>query len=259
MKHSNVIASNWPSSHRVRGCPTWSGCGLIFAIQIQKIHGSLVNNQLRCPCSGPAQSKIARPAVAPCGNCPFLLLANLQLRCWFPVCGANKLHTSPFYDMHNSNDICCKLTTKRLDLLWLGHCHLPASIQVPHCQPFLDFFASASQSAFADIVLFQVCRHSRHLICLQLLEEYAPNHTDFMGSKGHVKHSFGVFFAWHGLESCWCFGLFGSEADEDLGSHRPESTLLAPLLVQKLFFGPGSCWCFGLFGSEADDSLSSHR
>ena len=42
--------------------------------------------------------------------------------------------------------------------------------------------------------------------------------------------------------------------------HRPESTLLAPLLVQKLaFFGPWSCWCFGLFGSEADESLSSHR
>ena len=112
----------------------------------------------------------------------------------------------------------------------------------------------------------------------------------FMGSKGHVKHSFGVFFAWHGLESgtgpkhcflwvpkvtwsilsacflhglesCWCFGLFGSEADEDLGSHRPGSTFLrlTPLLVQKLFFGPWSCWCFGLFGSEADESLSSHR
>ena len=81
----------------------------------------------------------------------------------------------------------------------------------------------------------------------------------FMGSKGHVRHSFGVFFAWHGLESCWCFGLFGSEADENLSSDRPESTLLAPLLVQKLaFFGPWSCWCFGLFGSEADESLRSH-
>lgn len=30
----------------------------------------------------------------------------------------------------------------------------------------------------ADIFLFQVCRHSRHLICLQLLGEYAPNHTE---------------------------------------------------------------------------------
>ena len=62
----------------------------------------------------------------------------------------------------------------------------------------------------------------------------------FIGSKGHVRHSFGgVFFAWHGLESCWCFGLFGSEADVNLSSHRAESTLLAPFLVQKLaFFGP---------------------
>ena len=25
----------------------------------------------------------------------------------------------------------------------------------------------------------------------------------FMGSKSHVRHSFGVFFAWHGLGSCW--------------------------------------------------------
>ena len=25
----------------------------------------------------------------------------------------------------------------------------------------------------------------------------------FMGSKSHVRHSFGVFFAWHGLDSCW--------------------------------------------------------
>ena len=76
----------------------------------------------------------------------------------------------------------------------------------------------------------------------------------FMGSKGHVRHSFGVFFAWHGLESCWCFGRFGSEAAENLSSHRPESTLLAPFLVQKLaFFGPWSCWCFGLFGSEVDE------
>ena len=34
------------------------------------------------------------------------------------------------------------------------------------------------------------------------------------------------FFAWHGLESCWCFGLFESDADENLSSHRSESTLL---------------------------------
>ena len=25
----------------------------------------------------------------------------------------------------------------------------------------------------------------------------------FLGSKSHVRHSFGVFFAWHGLDSCW--------------------------------------------------------
>ena len=36
----------------------------------------------------------------------------------------------------------------------------------------------------------------------------------FMGSKGDVKHFVCVFFAWHGLESCWCFGLFESDADE---------------------------------------------
>ena len=47
-----------------------------------------------------------------------------------------------------------------------------------------------------------------------------------MGSKGDVKHSVCVFFAWHGLESCWCFGLFESDADEDLSRHRSESTLL---------------------------------
>ena len=46
----------------------------------------------------------------------------------------------------------------------------------------------------------------------------------FMGSKGDVKHSVCVFFAWHGLESCWCFGLFESDADETLSSHRSEST-----------------------------------
>ena len=40
----------------------------------------------------------------------------------------------------------------------------------------------------------------------------------FMGSKGDVKHSVCVFFAWHGLESCWCFGLFESDADETLSS-----------------------------------------
>ena len=39
-----------------------------------------------------------------------------------------------------------------------------------------------------------------------------------------MKQSVCVFFAWHGLESCWCFGLFDSDADETLSSHRSEST-----------------------------------
>ena len=113
----------------------------------------------------------------------------------------------------------------------------------------------------------------------------------FMGSKGDVKHSVCVFFAWHGLESCWCFGLFESDADETLSSHRSESTFHtvfclaeARLLLafgcfgtEALFFmgskgdvkhsvcvffawhGLESCWCFGLFESDADETLSSHR
>ena len=120
-----------------------------------------------------------------------------------------------------------------------------------------------------------------------------------MGSKGDVKHSVCVFFAWHGLESCWCFSLFESDADETLSSHRSESTFLlvvicafrtvfclaeARLLLafgcfgtEALFFmgskgdlqhsvcvffawhGLESCWCFGLFESDADENLSSHR
>ena len=112
-----------------------------------------------------------------------------------------------------------------------------------------------------------------------------------MGSKGDGKHSVCVFFAWHGLESCWCFGLFESDADETLSSHRSESTFRtvfclaeARLLLafrcfgtEALFFigskgdvkhsvcvffawhGLESCWCFGLFESDADETLSSHR
>ena len=39
---------------------------------------------------------------------------------------------------------------------------------------------------------------------------------------------------------------------------RFEGASSAPRLVQKIaFFGPWSCWCFGLFGSEADETLSS--
>ena len=114
----------------------------------------------------------------------------------------------------------------------------------------------------------------------------------FMGSKGDVKHSVCVFFAWHGLESCWCFGLFESDADETLSGHRSESTFhtvfclaearlllafgcfgteaLSFLMGSKgdvkhsvcVFFawhGLESCWCFGLFESDADETLSSHR
>ena len=110
--------------------------------------------------------------------------------------------------------------------------------------------------------------------------------------KGDVKHSVCVFFAWHGLESCWCFGLFESDADETLSGHRSESTFHtvfclaeARLLLafgcfgtEALFFlmgskgdvkhsvcvffawhGLESCWCFGLFESDADETLSSHR
>ena len=111
----------------------------------------------------------------------------------------------------------------------------------------------------------------------------------FMGSKGDVKHSVRVFFAWHGLESCWCFGLFESDADETLSSHRSESTLYMCVsngfLLRRgstaagvrlfrhrslgdvkhsvcVFFawhGLECCWCFGLFESDADETLSSHR
>ena len=114
----------------------------------------------------------------------------------------------------------------------------------------------------------------------------------FMGSKGDVKHSVCVFFAWHGLESCWCFGLFESDADKTLSSHRSESTFRTVFCLagvrlllafgcfgtEALFFvmaskgdvkhsvcvffawhGLESCWCFGLFESDADETLSSHR
>ena len=39
----------------------------------------------------------------------------------------------------------------------------------------------------------------------------------FMGSKGNVKHSFGMLFAWHGLESCWRSGV--SEPDQSIVSY----------------------------------------
>lgn len=62
---------------------------------------------------------------------------------------------------------------------WI-YCSL-GTVICPHPSRFptaSSFFSCASQCAFADIFLFQVCRHSRHLICLQLLEEYASNHTE---------------------------------------------------------------------------------
>ena len=73
-----------------------------------------------------------------------------------------------------------------------------------------------------------------------------------MGSKGDVKHSVCVFFAWHGLESCWCFGLFESDADETVSSHRPESTF-------RTVFCLAEARLLLAFGSDADETLSCHR
>ena len=64
----------------------------------------------------------------------------------------------------------------------------------------------------------------------------------FMGSKGDVKHSVCVFFAWHGLESCWCFGLFESDADETLSGHRSESTFHTVFCLAKA----RHCWRSGV-------------
>ena len=73
-----------------------------------------------------------------------------------------------------------------------------------------------------------------------------------MGSKGDVKHSVCAFFAWHGRESCWCFGLFESDADETVSSHRPESTF-------RTVFCLAEARLLLAFGSDADETLSSHR
>ena len=152
-----------------------------------------------------------------------------------------------------------------------------------------------SESTFLLVVIFAF----RTVFCLAEARLLWGSPLFFMGSKGDVKHSVCVFFAWHGLESCWCFGLFESDADETLSSHRSESTFLlvvicafrtvfclaeARLLLafgcfgtEALFFmgskgdvkhsvcvffawhGLESCWCFGLFESDADETLSSHR
>ena len=69
----------------------------------------------------------------------------------------------------------------------------------------------------------------------------------FMGSKGDVKHSVCVFFAWHGLESCWCFGLFESDADETLSGHRSESTFHTVFCLAEARL----LLAFGCFGTEA--------
>ena len=75
-----------------------------------------------------------------------------------------------------------------------------------------------------------------------------PNLCFFlMGSKGDGKHSVCVFFAWHGLESCWCFGLFESDADETLSSHRSESTFRTVFCLAEARL----LLAFGCFGTEA--------
>ena len=85
------------------------------------------------------------------------------------------------------------------------------------------------------------CLAFRRVFCLawaRLLLAFGCFGTEalfFVGSKGDVKHSVCVFFAWHGLESCWCFGLFESDADENLSSHR------------------SACWRSGV--SEPDQSF----
>ena len=74
----------------------------------------------------------------------------------------------------------------------------------------------------------------------------------FMGSKGDVKHFVCVFFAWHGLESCWCFGLFESDADESwrdfeqpsFGIHVSNGFLFCLAEARLLL-------AFGCFGTEA--------
>ena len=68
-----------------------------------------------------------------------------------------------------------------------------------------------------------------------------------MGSKGDVKHSVCAFFAWHGLESCWCFGLFESDADETLSSHRSESTFRKVFCLAEARL----MLAFACFGAEA--------
>ena len=73
----------------------------------------------------------------------------------------------------------------------------------------------------------------------------------FMGSKGDVKHSVCVFFAWHGLESCWCFGLFESDADETWSSHRSESTFRTVFCLAEARL----LLSFGCFGSKTEAFL----
>ena len=79
-----------------------------------------------------------------------------------------------------------------------------------------------------------------------------------MGSKGDVKHSVCAFFAWHGRESCWCFGLFESDADETVSSHRPESTFRTVFCLGRgstaagvrVFLEPKLCFLIVFYGFQ---------
>ena len=123
------------------------------------------------------------------------------------------------------------------------------------------FFASCWRSGVVEpdqsIVLFglQKSREAffRRVFCLawaRLMLAFGCFGTEalfIMGSKGDVKHSVCVFFAWHGLESCWCFGLFESDADETLSSHRSESTVRTVFCLAEARL----LLAFGCFGTEA--------
>ena len=123
------------------------------------------------------------------------------------------------------------------------------------------FFASCWRSGVVEpdqsIVFFglQKSREAffRRVFCLawaRLMLAFGCFGTEalfIMGSKGDVKHSVCVFFAWHGLESCWCFGLFESDADETLSSHRSESTVRTVFCLAEARL----LLAFGCFGTES--------
>ena len=113
----------------------------------------------------------------------------------------------------------------------------------------------------ADETLSSHCSEStfRTVFCLaeaRLLLAFGCFGTEalfFIGSKGDVKHSICVFFAWHGLESCWCFGLFESDANETLSSHRSESTFRTVFGWQRF----DCCWRSGVSEPDADETLAA--